>query len=723
MNADFRVKKLVTEEGGDVVAICYDVLYGETFEKYIGIPDDFDGKENASNLLKDSNYEISDEIRADIEDIFGVKEFDDEQDYDGYQFYDFGDDEDEDIYVNIETKEEYTMSPTNDGRIRLYSLSDDSGRSDITVSEDEFYKNYEYVESEEKIDDLVYAGNANGVSTNESFNLREALNKIDLDTDNTYDLLNLYEACDLSENEKRALANIVYDQNDPSVIYDTLNDRFLGKEIEMPERVKDGVIHEGRMTDRYKAQVKKEFENEIDSTDISHKIADDGLSFEIVRANGVKLFFTPSEGYTTTEPKNESKSIKEDVGAKTFSQWFDETQHHGDDDEFYPFSNYIKKFPNAEVLKDATAEDIKNNAHRFYDIYDVDSVDRENAFNFASEELGIDYDAFYHAWMNDQPMKGVNESVDEFEFDDEFNAYYDGYTEEDKDENSSFNKLKNNVNESLSSRLVDFIKDYDFYHYSDTLEVGDTEEDAIKEMDRELSNPKTAKSLLDSLVQISKEDSLDGEQKEIVNSLIVDVKKLLNKNEPKSIKESDEETPYTKEEVERDLKSITHNFTDKDGELKCGFEEEKNFGVEILKQHYKVVEASGDDRRDGTWYHISFAEPLNKNESVDPSLLGDCPECGDKSFDTKKGKCTKCSYREELNKSKSIKESCDAYYKYPDDGTRVEVFIKEDENGNFYWEDAEGRSDDTFNTREQALTDCEQFIQSEIDGAVFKRCN
>ena len=94
-------------------------------------------------------------------------------------------------------------------------------------------------------------------------------------------------------------------------------------------------------------------------------------------------------------------------------------------------------------------------------------------------------------------------------------------------------------------------------------------------------------------------------------------------DESKSIKESDEETPYTKEEIERDLKSITHNFTDKEGELKCGFEEENNFGVEILKQHYKVVEVSGDDRRDGTWYHISFAEPLiDGSKSIKESSSG-----------------------------------------------------------------------------------------------------
>lgn len=88
----------------------------------------------------------------------------------------------------------------------------------------------------------------------------------------------------------------------------------------------------------------------------------------------------------------------------------------------------------------------------------------------------------------------------------------------------------------------------------------------------------------------------------------------------KSIKESDEEQPYTKKQVEQDLKSITHNFTDKEGDLKCGFEEEKNFGVEILKKHYKVVEVSGDDRREGTWYHISYAEPKTLKEAFSSNI-------------------------------------------------------------------------------------------------------
>ncbi len=763
MQSDFRVKKLVTEEGGDVVAICYDVLYGETFEKYIGIPDDFDARENASNLLQDSNYEISDEIRAELESTFGIDEFDDDQDYDSYQFYDFGDDEWED--------------------------------------------------DEDEIDELVYAGNANGISTEdeeefaiptkylkrESFNLREALNTIDLNTYNKYDLLNLYESCNLSENEKRALANIVYDQNDPSVIYDTLNNRFLGKEIEMPERVKDGVIHEG-VNDRpveFKAGYHEW--NVLLNGEIIYSFGDfgetledctdkDTLGYEVedciqvmldeLNESGKNIQLTNGEfdalknqmvaklGYHYLD-LDESKSIKEDVGAKTFSQWFDET-HKGAykkeyEADYYPFSNYIKTFPNAEVLKDATAEDIKNNAHRFYDIYDVDSADREAAFNFASEELGIDYDEFYYAWIKDQPMKGVNESVDEFEFDDEFNAYYDGYTEEDKDENSAYNKLKKNVDESL---LQDLQKDHraikhtygqEVYDALDTYvengnDLGDVlykesewnkfvdwakkekgitvksnleeskfiNEDILTTID---IGTETDGDIIDQLKAFRKEYIFGKDSSRVRNSIytilceapngthlilnlpasffgnsstrnideyvteytkqghdwiaisysrftdsngvrqelrtsepyevraraIVDkithyqglpVRKNRLKesiNESKSIKESDEDQPYTKEEIERDLKTITHNFTDKEGDVKCGFEEEKNFGVEILKQHYKVVETSGDDRREGTWYHISYAEPIveesivkgPKNDNLNPTIS----ECKKKKSD------------------------------------------------------------------------------------------
>ena len=771
MQADYRVKKLVTEDGGDVIAICYDVLYGETFEKYIGQPDDFDARENASNLLQDSDYEISDKIRAELEEIFGVAEFEDDQDYDGYQFYDFGDEDDEDIYVNIQTKEQYTMSPTNDGRIRLYSLSDDSGRSDITISEDEFYKNYEFVESEEKIDDFVYAGNANGVSTNESFNLREALNQIDLNTYNKYDLLNLYEACDLSENEKRALANIVYDQEDPSVIYDTLNDRFLGKEIEMPERVKDGVIHEDTYSnDEINGRI-MEFPNGdyfyVNKTDNTLSLGsatnngfipeyeidyDDDLSLDMNLQNlyDYALESNPHLMYESNENSDYSKlkknvneslasrlvdfykdydfydymdvlevdetdedaikqmnsmlgnnkytkdllnrlveisqeeldseqkktikeliasvkkllgnsELKEDYEADTmtFAQWFDENQRH-DNEKYYPFDNYVKTFENAEVLRNATARDILNNAHIFYDVYPVDSIDREDAFNFASELLGLDYEVFYDAWLSGSPVPGTNleESKSTRKYNGksltegfyrgckgvtmighgawsdpelEYNGYLFNYWDiEDalwydflegtgySDAQSEDPKVEEEFNAYVKERCVDYLDDCIYGGAFTGLSIegdvvefsnGDYYYVGYKDGKISLDNVYNAGRAPEYSIDYDFEESIDANLQRLYDHAIEKTPWLNGDDE---LDESVEDEPYTKEQIEQDLKSITKNFTSKEGELKCGFVEEKNSAVEILKQHYKVVETSGDDRRDGTWYHISFADPIEK---------------------------------------------------------------------------------------------------------------
>ena len=85
MESDYRVKSIyVDEETGEIIAKCKDLLYDEDFEKYLGYPEDFDGKENASMLLQDSTYEMTDDLRHEIESTFGIEEFMDDQDYDGY---------------------------------------------------------------------------------------------------------------------------------------------------------------------------------------------------------------------------------------------------------------------------------------------------------------------------------------------------------------------------------------------------------------------------------------------------------------------------------------------------------------------------------------------------------------------------------------------------------------------------------------------------------------
>ena len=70
-------------------------------------------------------------------------------------------------------------------------------------------------------------------------------------------------------------------------------------------------------------------------------------------------------------------------------------------------------------------------------------------------------------------------------------------------------------------------------------------------------------------------------------------------------------SPYTYKEVERELKDITNDFTDKDGNIRCYWEQEKEYGKQILKDHYDIIEVS-DGRtgkgEDMSWV-ISYANP------------------------------------------------------------------------------------------------------------------
>lgn len=550
MQSDYRVKKLVTEEGGDVVAICYDVLYGETFEKYIGIPDDFDARENAANLLQDSNYEISDKIRAELEETFGLEEFEDDQDYDSYQFYDFGDDD--------------------------------------------------FEEDEDEIDELVYAGNANGISTEdeeefaiptrflkrESFNLREALNQIDLNTYNKYDLLNLYESCNLSENEKRALANIVYDQNDPSVIYDTLNDRFLGKEIEMPERVKDGVIHEDT-TDRpveFKAGYHEW--NVLVNGEIIYSFGDfgetlegctdkDTLGYEVEDCIQVMLDELNESGKNIQLTNGEFDALKNQMVAKL-------GYHYLDLDE----SKSIKE-SDGKSLTEGFYRGCKGVTMIGHGAWSDPELEYNGyLFNYWDIEDALWYDFLEGTGYSDAQSE-------EPKVEEEFNAYVKERCVDYLDDciyGGAFTGL------SIEGDVVEF-SNGDYYY------VG------YKDGKISLDNAYNAGRAPEYSIDYDFEESIDANLQRLYDHAIEKTPWLNGDDE---LDESVEDEPYTKEQIEQDLKSITKNFTSKEGELKCGFVEEKNSAVEILKQHYKVVETSGDDRRDGTWYHISFADPIEK---------------------------------------------------------------------------------------------------------------
>lgn len=46
------------------------------------------------------------------------------------------------IFMNKKTKEEYITLPTNNGQIKLFSLTVDDGSKDIIIDKEDFNKNY-----------------------------------------------------------------------------------------------------------------------------------------------------------------------------------------------------------------------------------------------------------------------------------------------------------------------------------------------------------------------------------------------------------------------------------------------------------------------------------------------------------------------------------------------------------------------------------------------------
>lgn len=216
---------------------------------------------------------------------------------------------------------------------------------------------------------------------------------------------------DLSSEDLQGVVNNVYAKaiSDHKKADKQVKDNFKEKDKETVEFIKAN-------HDRLKAHKNKP-EKDIDKDDATAK---DKVAKEINEAVSPKSALDEAGGhYTLYTGKRKSQKGKFN-DSTTFEQWYDATFDSPSyrNSEYYPFNNYVKIFSNAESLRNATADDIVKNAHRFYDVYDVDSADREYAFNFARDVTGIDYDDLYNAWSSGEPLtesKKLEESEDEFE--------------------------------------------------------------------------------------------------------------------------------------------------------------------------------------------------------------------------------------------------------------------------------------------------------------------
>ena len=80
------------------------------------------------------------------------------------------------------------------------------------------------------------------------------------------------------------------------------------------------------------------------------------------------------------------------------------------------------------------------------------------------------------------------------------------------------------IDKTLSERLVDFFENYDFYGFRDTLEIGETKEDAADKLAFDLQNPQSLDSAIAELESIASAEETEPEDKETALELIEELK-------------------------------------------------------------------------------------------------------------------------------------------------------------------------------------------------------
>ena len=99
---------------------------------------------------------------------------------------------------------------------------------------------------------------------------------------------------------------------------------------------------------------------------------------------------------------------------------------------------------------------------------------------------------------------------------------------------------------SIATRLVDFVKDVDFYEYQDNIEVGETDEETIENILSHLSDESYVEGVMEYLEQMKENIEDEPVYRSKVDRLLDDVKKLLPE-ETIPVYDRESETLYDKE--------------------------------------------------------------------------------------------------------------------------------------------------------------------------------
>lgn len=173
--------------------------------------------------------------------------------------------------------------------------------------------------------------------------IRESLNKMDIETDCKYDLVSLYESCKLTEQEKEKLVKMIYTNEDPAKIFNSLNKTYTRQQGSRPSNTSITNICEDfddfddlymSAEDRYELVTRKDV-LDSDGFYTEYTWYKDNLTGKNIFIFGDSDFYTPENTTPDYETENDEDAQK----------WFDSYEGFADDlDELEENANVQKRF-------------------------------------------------------------------------------------------------------------------------------------------------------------------------------------------------------------------------------------------------------------------------------------------------------------------------------------------------------------------------------------------
>ena len=200
----------------------------------------------------------------------------------------------------------------------------------------------------------------------------------------------------------------------------------------------------------------------------------------------------------------------------------------------------------------------------------------------------------------------------------EFLTYY-VFEKINKSEDMKENLVEDDFDKSLKEAFYD-IDETEMFAKEDIMEFADeVASELSKRLDGEVDylsvymDGNTLEiNLIDSFEnEVTVSEVIDRRKVKVVKDLLKYKEKFVSAaiNEFNSfyndeMNESVEDEPHSKEEIKDEIRSITNNFKNKNGNAKCGFKSECDIALRELKKYYKNVTFE----KDSEWFNIKYSD-------------------------------------------------------------------------------------------------------------------